>query len=155
MSAEATSQHGPAQTGEGDPVMTTGQRAAVIGVTVGVVWIAILVALITVNQGPPPGSDDAQSLRSAVEEAVHTGDDAALQGELPAGEVGDDYAAELLNRLPADTSMFRARLDHEGETAVITVSGAGTPGPCVQWAVVVVDDRFYLDPVPLTTLCRP
>ena len=35
--------------------MTTGQRAAVIGVTVGVVWIAILVALIAVNQGAATG----------------------------------------------------------------------------------------------------
>ena len=136
-------------------LMTTGQRAGLIGAVVGAVWIAILVAFIAANQTPAPGAADAESLRSAVQEAIQIGDDAALQSELPVGEVGQGYAAELLDRLPEDPTMLQARLDQEHDTEVITVVGAAPLRPCVHWAVVLIEDRYYLDPVPLTTACRP
>jgi hypothetical protein len=135
--------------------MTTGQRAAVIGILVGKVWIALIVVFIALDQPPPPGASDAESLRAGVEHAVRSGDEADLQADLPAGEIGVNYAAGLLERFPDDRSVLRARLDHADDVSVITVSSAGSPGSCVQWAVVVIEENYLLDPVPLTTACRP
>ena len=134
--------------------MRAGRWFRVVAALVGVGWLAVIVISITRDQPPPPGAADAQTLRAVVEAAILAGDDVALQNALPAGEIGQEYATEFLGRLPDHTALL-ARLDHQEGTDVITVSGGGPQGACVHWGVVVIDDRHYLDPVPLTAVCRP
>ena len=139
--------------------MTTGRRAFLIGAIVGVGWITILCLLIALNQPPEPGAATVQALAAQVETAIRSGDEAALHAAFAEGAVEDDYAAELFDRLPEDTTSLHARIDSsgdgDGETSKITVSRTGQLEPCLHWSVDVIEDRYFLDPVPLPTICRP